>query len=287
MAETIEQLIQQANANIATITNAFGANGVNLTRVINNNNNIAIEIGNIFALIESFEAKITELFTDLSNARSDEEFQQLEQQIRLFLEQFNQIIPTLGLNRFNGDISVEQLNMATQLVTNIRNKDFAYVKKGPNYRANNDEFRRISDFVKGNYTKEADMTFKNNNTETIITFAVDRGNTIPNSITVDGIRTDVVRAGMNFTTTINGNPYFLVAYSFESIPRQEQIRAGGSKRKRKRRRTRKNKRKSIAKKQKGGFNYNNKIPSSKKKSSKRTSSNSNSSTKTTSTSSSK
>jgi hypothetical protein len=282
MDATIEELIQQANANIAIITNAFGNNGDNLTRVIKNNDNIAIEIGNIFALIESFEAKITELFTELSNAKSDEEFQQLEQQIKAFLVQFNQIIPTLQLDRFNGNISSNELNMATTLVTNIRNKAFAYVKKGPNYGGTSAEFTRVSNLVKGNYTREGNaMTFKNNNNPTTIIFELVRGSIIPTNIIVDGNRNQVDQNGPNFITTINGNPYFLIAYSFENIPRQEQ-RRGGSKR-RKRRRTRKNKRKSIAKKQKGGYIIN----TSKKKSSKRTSSNSNSSTKTTSTSSSK
>jgi hypothetical protein len=284
MDATIAELIQQANNYMAIIENAFGNNGENLTHVINNNNNIAIEIGNINRLIDGFEAKITELFTELSNAKSDAEFQQLEQQIRAFLVRFNEIIPALQLNRFNGNISSNELTMATTLVTNIRNKAFAYVKRGPNYRGTNAEFTRVSDLVKGNYTREGNgMTFKNNENETRINFGLEGTDIIPNSIIVDGNRTDVVRAGMNFTTTINGNPYFLIAYSFDNIPRAPQIRGGGSKR-RKRRRTRKNKRKSIAKKQKGGFNYNNKIPSSKKKSSKRTSNNSSSTSKTTSSS---
>ena len=293
MAEPIEQLIQQANANIAIITTAFGNNGDNLTRVITNNKNIDTEIINMYRVIESYQNKITELFTQLSNATSNEEFQQLEQQIRAFLVRFNELIPTLELNRFynnDGDDNFvlnteQQIHAATSLVTNIRNKAYAYVKKGPNYKGTNEEFIRISNLVKGAYTREGNAaTFKNdgNNNDTRITFGVLDREVIPDSIIVDGTRSNVVANGGNFTTIINNNPYFLTAYSFENIPRTPQI--AGSKRKRRRKRTRKNKRKSRIN-QKGGFGYNNKIPSSKKKSSKRSSStNSSSSSKTTSSS---
>jgi hypothetical protein len=278
---TIQELIDTANIHIGEIANAFGIDGANLTNVLDRNQNINLELGKINAVIEDFDIQLNNLIDQLSNSKSEEEFQQLEQQIRDFLTRFNELIPTLNVNRLDANTSQEQLTNATQIITNIKNKAYAYIRKGQNFPANaNPQFIAANNLIKGIYTREGNTQTFINNTNTRITFTLDQGRFIPTNINLNGSGDIQVQPnGLNFTATINGNQYFLIAYAFQNIP----ALAGGSKRKR--RRTRKNKRKSKAKKQKGGFGYN-KIPYSKKKSSKRkTSTRTSSNTNTTSTSS--
>ena len=283
---TIDQLITEANNQLTSITNAFGLNGENLTNVIIRNKDISLELDKIYAIVGEFDAQINNLIEQLSNSKTDEEFNELSQnlqtaytdldtKIRNFLTNFNTLIPTLGVSRLDANTSVEELNKATAIVTNIRNKAFAYIRKGPNFPASaNAEFTANKILVNGIYTIEGQdrLTFKNNNNDTRISFGIDRGVLVPGTVIINGTSNQVRQTAQGFTTIINGNPYFLVAYPFQNIPilnpNPNPNPGGGSKRKR--RRTRKNKRKSKSKKQKGGFNYNNKIPSSnKKKTSKR------------------
>ena len=321
---TVDDLITEANNQLTSITTAFGPNGENLTNVIDRNKIISAELDKINLIMADFDAQINNLIEQLSNSKTDAEFDELGQnlqtayndldsKIRNFLTNFNQIIPTLDVSRLNANTSLEELTKATAIVTNIRNKAFAYIRKGPKFPANaSADFTDNKNLVNGIYTREGDgLTFKNNNNETRISFGVEKGILVPGTVTINGQGNQLQQTPQGFTTTINGNPYFLVAYPFQNIPvlsppnppgftpgtsAMSQILPGkinvnnpnpGGGSKRKRRRTRKNKRKSNTKKQKGGFNYNNKIPSSNKKKTSKRRTSTRTSTRTTSTSSSK
>lgn len=300
---TIDQLITEANNQLLSITTAFGKDGENLTNVITRNRSINVELEKIFLIMADFDAQINNLIEQLSNSKTDEEFNELSQnlqtayteldtKIRNFLTNFNTIIPTLGVSRLDANTSLEELNKATAIVTNIRNKAFAYLRKGPNFPASaNADFTVNKNLVNGIYTIEGQdrLTFKNNNNDTRISFGINQGVLVPGTVIINGTNNQLRQTPQGFSTTINGNPYFLVAYPFQNIPvlnpNTNANPGGGSKRKR--RRTRKNKRKSNAKKQKGGFNYNNKIPSSNKKKTSKRRTSARTSSNTTSTSSSK
>jgi len=228
---TIDQLIDEANKQLTSITNAFGPNGVNLTSVITRNTSINVELDKIYAIVGEFDAQINNLIEQLSNSKTDEEFNELGQnlqtayteldtKIRNFLTNFNTIIPTLGVSRLNANTSLEELNKATAIVTNIRNKAFAYVRKGPEFPANaNAEFTANKILVNGIYTREGDgLTFKNNNNDTRISFGIDRGVLVPSTVIINGTSNQVRQTLQGFTTNITGNPYFLLAYAFQNIP---------------------------------------------------------------------
>ena len=285
--ESIDDLITEATIQLGTITDAFGKDGKNLTNVIDRNKSILADLEKINIIMADFDAQINILIEQLSNSKTEQEFDELSQnlqtaytdldtKIRTFLTNFNTLIPTLNVSRLDPNTSLQELVKATDIVKNIRDKAFAYIRKGPRFPATaNAEFTNIKSLVNGIYTRDGNgFTFKNNSNDTRISFELNQGVLVPGTVNINNINNQIQQTPQGFTTTINGNPYFLVAYPFQNIPVLSNTNVnnpnpgGGSKRKR--RRTRKNKRKSNAKKQKGGFGYNNKIPSSnKKKTSKR------------------